>query len=173
MSEHNDMPRVLAAYQRYIEARNALLEELRLKRQSNRDPLAEFSEWLVAALVEGTRADNPVQKGWDVRGPDGERIQVKYLANPAGRWINEHLVHVSGQMDSYAVVIFEALLPQAVIVFPAHNLAALGTALGKRHGDLDTTLQFTRANYRQILKNAAWFKTLGVRLYLAPDWVPQ
>lgn len=166
-----DLTRVQAAYQRYVEARNALLDELQLKRRSNRDPLAEFSEWLVAALAVGTLADSPVQPGWDVRTPDDEKIQVKYLANPADSWVNEHSIQVSELMDSYAIVIFEALLPQAVIVFPVRNLAAIGTKLHKRHGNLDTTLQFTRANYRQIRKDAAGFKALGVRLYLPPNWV--
>lgn len=166
-----DLWRVLTAFERYVEARKVLLDELQLKRQSNRDPLAEFSEWLVAALVEGSLADSPVQKGWDVRGPDDEKIQVKYLANSAGSGINEHTIWVNEWMDSYAIVFFEALLPQAVIIFPARTLASVGMALGKRHGNLDATLQFTQANYRQICQNAAFFKTLGVRLYLAPDWV--
>jgi hypothetical protein len=165
-----DLSRVQAAYKRYVEARNALLEELQLKRRSNRDPLAEFSEWLIAALVGGTLADSPVQPGWDVLTPDNEKIQVKYLANPADSWVNEHCVQVSSLMDSYAIVIFEALLPQAIIVFPARNLAAVGVKLGKRHGNLDTTLQFTRANYHQIRKDPAGFKALGVHLYLPPAW---
>lgn len=168
-----DLLRVQEAYRRYVEARNALLDELQLKRKSNRDPLAEFSEWLVAALVGGTLADSPVQPGWDVLGPDGERIQVKYLANPAEAWVNEHPVYVTELMDSYAIVIFEALLPKAVVVFPALNLAAVGTAMGKRHGNRDAALQFTRANYRRILKDPLAFKALGVRLYLAPDWIIQ
>jgi hypothetical protein len=165
-----DLSRVLSAYRRYVDARNALLNELHLKRQSNRDPLSEFSEWLVAALVGGTCADNPVQKDWDVSGPDGEKIQVKYLANPADRWVNEHCVQVNDFMDSYAIVIFEALLPQAVIIFSARTLAAIGLKLAKRHGNLDTTLQFTRANYLQICNDPTTFMALGVRLYLAADW---
>jgi hypothetical protein len=163
-------PRVLAVYNRYVEARDALLKELGLKRASNRDPLCEFSEWLVATLVEGVLADSPVQKDWDVQGTDGEKIQVKYLANSAGVWVNEHEIKVNAQMDSYAIVIFEALLPQAVVIFPARNLAAVGEKLGKRHGSLDTTLQFTKANYQQICTDPTGFKSLGVRLYLAPDW---
>jgi hypothetical protein len=117
-----DLSRVQSAYQRCVEARNALLDELHLNRRSNRDPLAEFSEWLVAAIVDGARADSPVQKGWDVRTADGEKFQVKYLANPAGSWVNEHEIRISELMDSYAIVIFEALLPNAVIIFPARNL---------------------------------------------------
>ncbi|HVU11306.1 MAG TPA: hypothetical protein VHD90_08510 [Phototrophicaceae bacterium] len=164
----SDLSRVLTVYQRYVDARNALLNELNLK--SNRDPLAEFSEWLVAALVGGTLASSRVQKGWDVLAPEGEKIQVKYLANPADQWVNEHGIEVDEAMDSYAIVFFEALLPQSVIIFPARNLAAVGAALKKRHGKLDTRLALTRVNYRQILNNVDSFKALGVRQYLAPDW---
>lgn len=166
-----DLKHVLSVYQRYVEARNTLLYEL--NRQSNRDPLSEFSEWLVAALIGGRLADSRVQKDWDVQGLDGEKIQVKYLANPADKWVNEHQVHVTEGMDHYAIVIFESLLPQAVVILPARNLTAVGTALNKRHGDLDTTLQFTQANYRKICADVNKFKTLGVQLYLAPDWVIQ
>jgi hypothetical protein len=168
----SDLARVRAAYERYVEARNTLLDELHLGRRSNRDPLAEFSEWLVAALVGGTLADSPVQKGWDVMTPAGEKIQVKYLANSTDdSWANEHKIEIKELMDSYAIVIFEALLPQAIIIFPVRNLAAIGTKLGKRHGNLDTTLQFTRTNYLKIRQDTAGFSSLGVRLYLPPDWV--
>ena len=173
MREVSDLSRVLAAYRRYVEARNALLDELKLRRKSNRDPLAEFSEWLVATLIGGACADNPVQKDWDVRGPNDEKVQVKYLANSSSEWVNEHLILVNEQMDRYALVIFEELLPQAVVIFPARNLAAIGKALGKRHSNLDTTLQFTQANYRKICGNMAQFQALGVQLYLARDWAFQ
>ena len=116
-----DLSRVQHASQRYVQARNALLDALHLRRKSNGDPLAEFSEWLVAALVG----------------------------------------------------IFEALLTEAVVVLPARNLAAIGTAMGKRHGNLESSLQFTRANYRWILDDPAAFKALGGRLYLRTDWVIQ
>jgi hypothetical protein len=170
ISQHTDtMPdlsHLLHVYRRYVEARNALLDELQLRRRSNRDPLAEFSEVFVAALVNGTLAESPVQKDWDVRRPTGETIQVKYLANPADRWVNEHEVRVNEHMDGYALVIFEALLPQAVVIFPARNLEAVGQALHKRHPNLSTTLQFTQANYRRICSELALFKSLGVEVYL-------
>lgn len=166
-----DLSHVVAAYQRYVEARTILLDALKLKRHSNRDPLSEFSEWLVATLVGGVLAESPVQKDWDVQRPDGERIQVKYLANSGEHyWVNEHEVKVNDGMDSYALVIFEALMPQAVIIFPAHNLRAIGMELGKRHKNPDTTLQFTRANYRRIQDNTTRFEGLGVRLYLPSAW---
>ena len=51
---------------------------------SNRDPLAEFSERLVAALLSGALAPNRVQAGYDVTLPVGGTVQVKYLADPEG-----------------------------------------------------------------------------------------
>ena len=42
------------------------------------------------------------------------------------------LDQVSELMDSYAIVIFEALLPQAVIVFPARNLTAVYAGVYER-----------------------------------------
>lgn len=162
-----DLARVREVYQKYVAARNELLDALDLKRRSNRDPLAEFSEWLVAALVGGMLADNPVQKGWDVQMPNsGEKIQVKYLANSAEKWVNEHTIETNGLMNSYAIVIFEALLPKTVIIFPVNNLEAVGKTLHKKHPKLDKTLQFTQKNYRQILADAEGFKELGVRLFL-------
>lgn len=49
--------------------------------ESNRDPLSEFPEQLVAALSEGLTATNQVQTAWDVTDGDGSLVQVKYLAN--------------------------------------------------------------------------------------------
>lgn len=163
-----DLAQVLAVYQRYVDARNALLVELSL--QSNRDPLAEFSEWLVAAVVNGTLASNRNQKGWDVLAPDNQRIQVKYLANSANSSVNWHEIQISELMDIYAIVYFESLLPKSIIFFPTHNLAEIGKALGKRHGNLDTKLQFTRTNHRYILDHPETLKALGVRLFLPPTW---
>ncbi len=164
--------RIFTAYQRYVETRHALLDALQLPWRSNRDPLVEFSEWLVAELVDGTRAESPVQKDWDVRGPTGERIQVKYLANSAEHWVNEHEIRVNEGMDSYAIVIFEALLPEAVLIFPARNLETIGAALGKRHANLSTTLQFTQRNYYTIRSDIARFTGLDLQLYLPQDWSP-
>ncbi|MBL8132081.1 MAG: hypothetical protein JNL42_09510 [Anaerolineae bacterium] len=164
------LEKVLSTYQKYIEARNALLDELNLTQRSNRDPLSEFSEWLVAALVNGSLAASRVQKGWDVSTASGEKIQVKYLANPSDKWVNEHLVVVNEFMTAYALVLYEALLPVAVIIFPATGLESVGMALGKKHGNLKTTIQFTRYNYWKIRDNPATFAAVGVRLFRAPDW---
>lgn len=61
---------------------------------SNRDPLAEFAEHFVAALMGGVAA-SPVQAGWDVQLPHDGKMQVKHLANSlpgTGAWVNEHVV---------------------------------------------------------------------------------
>ncbi len=165
-----DLSRIQTVYQKYVDARNALLNELNLKRRSNRDPLSEFSEWLVKELVEGTLAENPVQKAWDIQTLNGDTYQVKYLANSADKWVNVHPILVNEMMNYYTLVIFESLLPQAVIIFPVQNLALIGKELRKKHLNLDISLQFTQSNYNQIISNPALFKNLGVRLYLPPNW---
>jgi hypothetical protein len=167
----SDLERIQAVYARYVEARNALLLELNLGRSSNRDPLAEFSEWLVASLLSGALADSPVQAHWDVDAPEAGKVQVKYLANTGNkRWVNEHLVKVNAQMDSYAIVFFESLLPVSAVLLPARRLADVCAALGKRHPQQDTTLQLTRANYIRIISEPAVFRPLGARTWRAPDW---
>jgi hypothetical protein len=168
---HPDLQRVRGIYGQYVEARNALLAELNLGRNSNRDPLAEFAEWLVAALLGGTLAPSPVQAHWDVEAPGVGKVQVKYLANSGSEgWVNEHPVHVTEQMDAYAIVFYESLLPVAVAQLPARRLAEVGAALGKRHPNQDRSLQLTRANYMRLLGEPTTFRPLGVRVWRAPDW---
>src|SRR5262249_5622271 len=83
---------LLRSLEAYRAARVRLLEVLDLA-VSNRDPLAEFSEHLVQALLGGKLASSRVQKGYDLTIPSGERVQVRYLANPgAVSWVNEHNV---------------------------------------------------------------------------------
>jgi hypothetical protein len=107
------------AFARYAQGRAELLEALGIE-SSNRDPLAEFSERIVAALLGGELASNRVQRGWDVMA-DGHHVQVKYLANPGNEvWVNEHHIVVTADMDDYAIVFFEALLP----VFHLHSSRA-------------------------------------------------
>lgn len=86
---------LLAALEEYRPARERLLSVLG-PRKSNRDPLAEFAEHFVAALMGGQLAVDPVQAYWDIKLPDGTKVQVKYLVNTADpgskAWVNEHLV---------------------------------------------------------------------------------
>ena len=152
------------AFARYARGRAELLEALGIE-GSNRDPLAEFSERIVAALLDGELAGNRVQRGWDVIA-DGHHIQVKYLANPSTEvWVNEHHIVVTADMDAYAIVFFEALLPVSVIVFPADRLEAIGAELGKKHPNQATTLQLTRVNYRRLIGERERFTNLGVRQF--------
>jgi hypothetical protein len=164
-----DPERLLAAIRRYSVARGEFLAELGLA-GSNRDPLAEFSESFVAGLLGGTLADSRVQKGYDLVDPRGRFVEVRYLANPAGHWINEHRVTFTEDLDAYALVLFENLLPVGVVVFPRLAMKAVGMALGKRHPNQDITLQFTRANWRALVERKREFATLGVRLSLPPAW---
>src|SRR5687767_5040124 len=95
---------LLAAYSAYRDARILLLRELECL-ASNRDPLAEFSERLVAKMLGGELAGSRVQAGYDLVTPTGQRVQVKYLANPAAAWVNEHHVHFGHpDCDVYALV---------------------------------------------------------------------
>lgn len=151
-------------FARYAQGRAELLEALGIE-SSNRDPLAEFSERIVAALLGGELASNRVQRGWDVMA-DGHHVQVKYLANPGNEvWVNEHHIVVTADMDDYAIVFFEALLPVSAIVFPADRLEAIGAELGKKHPNQATTLQLTRVNYRRLVGEQDRFADLGVRQF--------
>ena len=159
-----DVLPLVQAQQAYREARQHFLAALGCP-ESNRDPLAEFSERLVAALVDGATAQSRVQRDYDVVEASGHRIQVRYLANPAGRWVNEPLVKFTPQMDQYAVVIIEALRPTTVLIFARDTLADVCAALGKRHPDQVTTLQLTQRNVLQILAAPAAFGALGARVF--------
>jgi len=83
---------------RYVAARVELLGGLRT---GNRDPLVEWTERLVAVLLDGELATSPVQKDWDVRAGE-DLIQVRYLANSEGRWVNEDRVQSKPGFNRYA-----------------------------------------------------------------------
>lgn len=147
---------LLEAMSQYRAARRTLLTTLGLP-DSNRDPLAEFSEHLVATLTGSTLAPSRVQKGWDIETATGEHIQVRYLANPHDRWVNEHLVDFrSPETDKYALVVFEDLLPKAVLIFERSGVRQLASRLGKRHPDQDVTIQFTRRNFLSLVSDKDW-----------------
>jgi len=166
MTPREDLIRAMA---RYRTARREFLVALGIP-ASNRDPLAEFSERLVAELVGGRLADSRVAKGFDVVDPDGRKIQVRYLANPEGAWVNEHLITFDDDLDFYALAIIEALEPTAVICFARDTLAQVCAHLGKRHPQQERTLQLTRVNAKACLSDRARFAPLGVRVWRAPEW---
>lgn len=133
--------------------------------ESNRDPLAEASEHLVVLLTGGELVKNRVQKGYDVVGSDGERIQVKYLANPLNTGINGHIIQFPDEADLYAVVVFENLLPRSVLVFTRESLGPVYDRLGKRHKGRGERLELTKANTETILSNAQEFSKIGITVY--------
>jgi len=158
---------LLTALDAYRQARQAFLAAIATP-ASNRDPLAEFSEQFVRALLGGSLAESRVQAGYDLTLTDGRRVQVRYLANTGSAWVNEHRVGTLTGVDLYALVIFEAFAVVGVLVLPTGALGPIGTALGKRHPTQDRQLQFTARNWRTIRDDAARFEELGVRIHLPP-----
>ncbi|KUO16416.1 hypothetical protein AQJ91_36055 [Streptomyces dysideae] len=150
----------------YRLARQTLLGTLGLG-QSNRDPLAEFAEHLVAALSGGQLAESRVQANYDLRSVDGEYVQVKYLANPLSDWPNEHTVRTIPGVDWYALVVYEAFAVTGVLAFPP-DLTEICATLGKRHPAQSTSLQFTRRNWWTIRDNADAYRQLGMRIWVPP-----
>jgi hypothetical protein len=122
-------------------------------------------------LVAGGRlADSPVQARWDVQLADGSKVKVKYLANSdsrTGAWVNEHLVRSVPGVDWYALVIIEGFQVSGVAAFPA-AVGQVCRALGKRHPDQESTLQFGRRNWHAIRDDPDRFRALGVRVWLPP-----
>lgn len=136
---------------------------------SCRDPLAEFSEVLVAELTSAELATSRVQRLYDLTRPNGRRVQVRYLANPGAQWINEHRVHFEAGLDDYALVIYVGFRLEAVLIFSRETIGQVCAALGKRHPDQNTTLQFTQRNYAAIVRDHVDFRSLGVDVFLFPD----
>ena len=164
-----DVNQLLAALRTYRGARDEFLAALDCA-GSNRDPFAEFSERITNAALGGTLAASRTQKGWDFMDPEGRRVQVRYLANPAGPWVNGHLIDFRGDgCDRYALVIFEGLDAKSLLVFDHSQMAAICALLSKRHPDQEHTLQLGQANYRAIMNSPQSFAQLGVQvLNLAP-----
>lgn len=155
---------LLTNFQTYSEARRLFLEQLELP-TSCRDPLSEFSEMLVAALLNATLANSRVQKDYDLTRLNGNKVQVKYLSNPAGKWINEHPLRFPEGVHEYALVVFVNLQLETVLIFNSETLTQVCALLGKKHPDQDKTLQFTRRNYETILARRDKFTSLGMEVY--------
>ncbi|WP_034273171.1 hypothetical protein [Haloechinothrix halophila] len=170
-SDEQRLTTLLSELETYRAARERLLRMLG-PRMSNRDPLTEFAEHLVAAWMGGRLADNPVQAHWDIELLDGARVQAKCLLNTAtngqAAWVNEHVVRSVPGVDWYALVIFEGFRVSGIVAFPS-ELGAICGALGKRHGEQETTLQFGRRNWLTICADPDRFRRLGLRLWLSTE----
>ena len=154
----------LAAWAEYRQARQRLLDHL-FTAQSNREPMAEFAEILVRDLVSGQLAPGRTEKGWDVETPQGEKIQVRHLANSSGNWNNWHWVASSELWDWYALVVFVDLQPVAVHMFPSTDLSAICACLKKRHANQERLLNYTYGNFIAINTEPARFTALGMRVF--------
>jgi len=165
--DREEADRLLAALARYRTARQEFLAAMGLP-GSNRDPLAELAEMLVAALMGGTLATSRVQADYDVVLAGGATVQVRYLANSGATWVNEHRVYRIRRNVLYALVIFEAFVVVGVLVFPSDELGSICAALGKRHPHQDSQLLLTRINWWAIRDAPDRFRALGMRVWLSP-----
>lgn len=160
----SDGRELLAALRTYRDARQTFLRVLGCD-TSNRDPLAEFAERLAHAILGGAMAPSRVHKHYDLTTDDGRTVQVRYLANPVDKWVNEHVVDFRQGVDLYALLIVEALDARTLLVFERDTVGSVAAALGKKHPDQDTTIQFTRVNYQQLLREEEKLAGLGVQIY--------
>lgn len=157
-------------FKKYRDIRLTLLRKLD-RPDSNRDPLAEFSEKLAEIILGARRTKRREQKGYDLESPVGEKIEAKYVAQLTKKdgtidWKNWHTVRFNEYRDKYALVVFASLLPKAMFVFSRNKLRSVCQELGKKHPDKESTLQFTKTDYIKITTNPETFKKLGVDLFL-------
>jgi len=160
MADNPSKQNLISYWETYRYARLNLLNKIGIA-ESNKDPMSEFSEVLVSTLLGGKRAENRVQKGYDVL-VEKERVQVKYLANPENKWINWHTIKFNEYMDKYALVYYEKLNPKAIFIFKVQNLSRLCQLLGKKHKNQDSELQFTKTNYLELINNPEKYVKEGV-----------
>ena len=86
----------------------AVMRELRLRDviRTNNNPAGDIAEAIVAAYYEGERGGFS-QAGWDVKTPDGERIQVKAMrTTPTSKRRNVSPIRDS-DYDSVVIVVFD------------------------------------------------------------------
>lgn len=162
--KENKLENLLEQYQAYANARMRFLSQID-QVKSCRDPLSEFSEVLVAHLLEAKLPTSRVQKGYDLIRPNGRRVQVKYLSNPSIGWINWHTIYFTELNEDYALAVFVTFSLKSILVFPCETIEIVCKCLGKYHAYQDTTLQFTERNHNYILNNPEIFKELGVEIF--------
>jgi hypothetical protein len=170
VSPGSDVVGILEALGAYRSARVAFLAALECP-ISNRDPFAEFAERLVAAWLGGSLATSRVQHTYDLLDTEGRTVQVRYLANPAGSWVNGHQISFVPGLDRYALVVIEAFELSGALCVDVGSVEAICARLGKRHPKQDTSLQLGQANWRQLVAERSDFKALGVSLFLPGDIV--
>jgi len=86
----------------------ATMRELRVRDviRTNNNPVGDIAEAIVAAYYDGERGGFS-QAGWDVKTPDGERIQVKSMrTTPTTKRKNLSPIR-DADYDSVVVVVFD------------------------------------------------------------------
>ena len=70
-------------------------------------PAGDYAEYLVAALTKGELADNS-EKSWDIKTPEGERLQVKCRVVQEGKRGQRHLSPFrTWDFDRAVIVLFD------------------------------------------------------------------
>jgi hypothetical protein len=173
-----DVNGLLQASQEYLSARAKLLSSLQLddKRFDNEkvDPLTLVSEILVAILFQGNLAIRRDQKGFDVKTPQGQLIQVKYVLNEG----EKHPLKRKSGWNLCAVVLFRDHQAHMVTVFPNSDLKNIYQAFrskNKRCTDPDNGFDLTEARFTQMSEEKEKFERLGLIIWNKDDlaqWTP-
>lgn len=70
-------------------------------------PAGDYAEYLVAAVTQGVLADNS-EKSWDIKTPDGERLQVKCRVVQEGKRGQRQLSPFrTWEFDRAVIVLFD------------------------------------------------------------------
>ncbi|GER86516.1 hypothetical protein KDW_06780 [Dictyobacter vulcani] len=181
-----DIDILMRACSEYLPQRLTFLRTLKCS-QSKCDPLAKFSERLVAKLCDGDIVDKEDNADYDVIVNDKNeniKIQVKYIYNDG----NTHSIRTKTEKDKernwdrYAVVFFDSknmdapFIPKAVVVLPKNGLAAIYNTFTHKRGSrkLHPALGFdlTSDRFKQFLIRKEEFKNLdlnGLQIWSRED----
>ena len=155
---------LLGALDAYRPARQAFLAALRLP-ASNRDPLAEFGEQIVHALI--ARLHGAVTCADRARPGAARRKEGSgALPRQPGCGVGEQALRAFDRRHRVRSCCSRRSLFTAVLVFPLDNLARICAALGKRHPRQNKSLQFTRRNLQAIRDDPDRFRGFGMRVWL-------
>lgn len=101
----------------YSEIHNALIDYLRALRKLKELKIAPYSkdftsqlgEWLIEKIYDGNRADNGIQKCWDVMVGD-KKIQVKTHAKASSTYARWSYIKLdpSADIDKLVIIVFSA-----------------------------------------------------------------
>ncbi len=165
-------PEIVSLLPRYVDARQSLLRAVGAT-NSNRDPLSELAETVVAQLLDGVPAKNRVNKGWDLKRSDERTVEVKYVANGSGSWINGHDIRFPAGRDEHALVLIVDLVPQVLLVFDQASATRCYEGLKKYHDRHDDQrLLITPEMLKKIWKKDLDLSTFSVEVIPLP-WAVQ